>query len=49
MAYILKTQACFHNAGNKPVMMTDHCESGFYVEGAKSIKGCDVCDGVRSL
>ena len=37
MAYILKTQACFHNAGNKPGMMTDHCESGVYIEGAKSI------------
>jgi len=37
MAYILKTQACFRDAGNKPVMMTDHCESGVYIEGAKSI------------
>lgn len=30
----LRVQACFH-IGNKPVMMTDHCESGDYIEGAK--------------
>lgn len=35
---ILKKQACFRDVGNKPVMMTDHCESVFYVEGAKSMK-----------
>src|SRR6476620_3484939 len=32
----LRVQACFQ-FGNKPVMMTDHCESGDYIEGAKAM------------
>ena len=34
----LRVQAWFH-IGNKPVMMTDHCESGVYIKGAKSVTG----------
>ena len=43
---ILTTQACFQHYGNKPVMMTDHCESGVYIKGAKSVKGLRCLRGV---